>query len=241
MGVFDTDNGPVDETDDGPDEFEENGGDNPDRRDSAGDDDGSGEEDGEPQGDRDGTPEKNRRRNRPGVAKRQAERIRGLESKLDSLIQAISKGGLAVDLPKGSTGENQTIDVEAMRREISQEVEGKANLRVLRTEARSALKEAGFKGDVARGIRMLDLDGIDPDDGDALIDAIEDLKDESPGLFGRVRRTSRDRDDDDSEDTRERDSRPSRSRERMSRSRDNGGGERDALAETLIRAVGSRR
>ena len=189
-----------------------------------------------------------RRRNRPSLQRRQADRIKGLESKFDQLLSAIQRGGLAVNADKDS-GKNGDLDVEALRKEIAGEIEGKANSRVIRSEARAALKEAGFRGDVKRGVRMLDLEGIDPDDEDALIDAIEDLKEDSPELFSRSRRSrsvQEDRDDDEdggyrqreSSDRNSRSARPSRSREGMSRNRgesDSGG---DPLTTALLSALG---
>lgn len=193
--------------------------------------------------DKDGKPDdkSKRRRNRPGTQTRDRNRIRNLEGQLSRLVTLIEKGGLGANPPK----DDKAVDVEALRREIESDVSAKANARVIRSEARAALKEAGFRGDVRRGVRMLELEGIDPDDSDALLDEIEALREDSPELFGRVRRSrasSRDLDDDTEDNYRSRESnRPARSRERITRDRSNGGGESDEFANNLLRAVGGAR
>jgi hypothetical protein len=181
-----------------------------------------------------------RRRNRPGAQTRDRNRIRNLEGQLSKLVSLIEKGGLGANAPKD---DGKSVDVDALRREIESDVSAKANARVIRSEARAALKEAGFRGDVRRGVRMLELEGIDPDDGDALLDEIDALKEDSPELFGRVRRSrsTRDADDDTDDGYRSRESnRPARSRERMTRERGSVP-ESDGLAENLLRAVGGAR
>jgi len=194
--------------------------------------------------DKDGKPDdkSKRRRNRPGTQTRDRNRIRNLEGQLSKLVTLIEKGGLGANAPKD---DGKAVDVEALRREIESDVSAKANARVIRSEARAALKEAGFRGDVRRGVRMLELEGIDPDDSDALLDEIDALKEDSPELFGRARRSrasSRDLDDDADDNYRPRESnRPARSRERITRDRSNGGSEPDGLADNLLRAIGGPR
>lgn len=244
MGVFDdviSGDQNMDRDGNDPDELDDS--DDTDHDDDGSDDGRSDRDDNDKDGDR------RKRRNRPSLQRRERDRVRSLETKLDGLIQAISKGGLGVNADKDS---KDTVDVDALRREVEAEVMGRTNQRLVVSEARSALKDAGFRGDASRGVRMLDLKGIDPDDQDAILDAIDDLKDDSPELFGRVRRNGRssrsnrddyDRDDDGPEDNRrQRESRGSgRSREGMSRDGTGGGSESDSLAANLLRAVGGSR
>lgn len=184
-----------------------------------------------------GQEQKPRRRNRPSQSRRERDRIRSLEGQFSQLTELVKKGGLAVNAPKDAP------DVDAIRQEILAEVQGRANQQIVTSRAEAALERAGFRGDSARGVRMLDLRNIDPGDRDAILDAIEELKDDSPELFGRVRRSRpvRDRDDDDDDGYRPRESsRPVRSRERMARERGNGAVEQDGLAAMLSQVVGRR-
>lgn len=235
MGILDSISGGPDDLDrDGNEDLDNENDDDTDENDPDGNDSGN-DDDGN---DDDGKDDRKRRRNRPGSVRRDRDRVRSLETKFDQLVKLIEKGGLAVNVPK----EDDKPDLDKLRKEIEAEVTGKANARVVRSEARAALREAGFRGDVARGVRMLDLDGIDVDDPDAILDAIEDLKDDSPELFTRVRRNRPSRDDDDETDrgSRTRESRPARSRERITR----GSGEvseTDSLAAGLISAIGGSR
>lgn len=256
---YDTDqNGDYDDDRDGPDD-DNRGGQNGDR-------DSGGRRDSRDGDARDGDP-RPRRRNRPGSRQRQGETIRDLRGQLDALTEAVRSSGLQVNAsrPTRQRGEQQpAVDVDALRRQLTEEitasVRGTANEQIVSSRAETLLERAGFKGNVERGISMLDLRGIDPGDRDALLDAIDDLKDDSPELFGRrsrsrARRDYRndERDDDGYSDddgfrpreSRDRDDsrssgRPAASRERMSNSRDRAP-ETDSLAETLSRAVGGGR
>lgn len=236
MGIFDPISGGPDslEPEDRDDDGNELEGTDADLENDDDDDDGDDDAD-----------TKRKRRNRPSQRRRNTDRMRTLESKFDQLVSLIEKGGLAVNAPK-DTDAATGVDVDKLRRDLEAEITGKANQRVIRSEARSALREAGFLGDPKRGVRMLDLEGIDPDDEDALADEIEALKEESPELFGRSRRSSRrtrdDRDDDGDDDRgRLREPRTARSRERMTRGTGSGGQETDALATSLLGAVGGSR
>lgn len=245
MGVFDDDqqDGSTNDARDNGEEFDADGNmlEGDDANDDA--DDGNGDKDGDKDGD------KNRRRkNRPGSVQRERNRVRTLEQKFDQLLAALGKGGLATDVKDVNGGQGaQTVDVEAIKRDLTAQIQGQADQRVIRSEAKTALREAGFRGDVRRGVRMLDLEGIDADDEDAILDAIDDLKNDSPELFGRVRRqqsSERNRDDDRDDDYGQRESRrPARSRERMTRSSgtENNGLQNDPLMGSLIRAVGAPR
>lgn len=236
-------------------EFEDDGYEGEDR------DDGSDETDDDGNDrDTDKDRDSKRRRNRPGARQRDAQRIRTLEGKLDSLISAIQSGGLAVNAPKDDgrrrstkddNGAAQAVDVDALRREIESEIIGQSHKAIVRSEAKAALQSAGFRGSASRGVGMLNLKGIEVRDGevdeDALLDAIEDLKEDSPELFGRARRTrrdsGRDRDyGDDDDGYRPRESRATRSREQMSRREPSGDTrESDSLAANLLRAIGGQR
>lgn len=184
--------------------------------------------------------------------RRERANNRKLTAEVAELRKAIKNGGI------GTEPDKNKVDVEAIRKQIMEEVTQKvtadANARILVTEAKSLLKEAGFGGSAARGVRLLDLDGIPVTDGrvdeDELLDRIEELKEESPGLFERRARSSRDTDrsrsngrrrrDDEDDDARDSSTRRTRT-EGMSRERNGGTQRMDSLERALRDAVGAPR
>lgn len=217
-------------------------------------------QDHEDDDDRDDDPDAQRRQRTTKSAaraiRRERAKVRQLEATVSKLQKAIEKGGIGTEPPKDK------VDVDALRKQLMEEVKAEvsadANARILVTEAKTALKEAGFTGRAERGVRLLDLDDLDPNSAtftDDLLERIEELEEESPGLFKRrarsdrdsgrdnARRSSRRRDDDDEEDD-ERDSsnrnrRSSRS-EGMTRQR-GGGSNPDSLERALRQLVGAPR
>lgn len=128
---------------------------------------------------------------------------------------------------------DKPVDVDAIskkiRAEVAAEYEEKANAVVLATEAADALRQAGYKGNPKRGVRALDLSDVTIAkgviDADALADAVEDLKLDSPGLFVKSRAASA-ADDDDEADS----DGATRSRGRTVRPRETGGPRRTTSA-----------
>jgi hypothetical protein len=97
------------------------------------------------------------------------------------------KGGDKGDKGKGGeSDEEREAKATERARELAKPV-------LVKTEARSALKDAGLIGDPARLLRMLDLADIDVsytrdgevDDIDGLEDQIKELKRDYPELFRR--------------------------------------------------------
>lgn len=205
--------------------------------------------------DRDDDREPRRRASRSAARalRRERQRSRALEERVDQLSKLIQKKGI------GTEPNKDKVDIEAMRKqlleEVRAEVNGDANARILVTEAKSALREAGFVGDARRGVRLLDLDDIEVSSGrvndDDLDDAIEALKEESPELFRRSSRTNRDntngrrrsRDADEEYDDEEPRTRRTRrsATEGMSRERNGGGKPMNSMERALRDLVGAPR
>lgn len=103
----------------------------------------------------------------------------------------------------GKPGDGEKTKTEAeIRAELAAEFKSKQDAAAVQTEAVTALVAAGLQlpKDVAKrttaarkAIRLMDLDGVEPGDTAGIAQAIEDLKDEYPGLFG----PTKDEDDED--------------------------------------------
>jgi hypothetical protein len=126
--------------------------------------------------------------------KEERKRTRAFKSELSKLGYTVNKDGTLVP-PVNGGGK----DDEDTRRTIREEADREWSQRLVQVEARAELTAAGFKGDPKRGARMLELDGVTPGDTEALKEAIEDLKADSPSLF-RKSRTRDGSDEDDEQD-----------------------------------------
>lgn len=104
---------------------------------------------------------------------------------------------------KGGKGDAEPVDPDAIRAAVESEATTKANERIVKAEARGALKGVlganATKGQVSKLVGMLDLKDIDVDDDgevdeDAIEDAIEALRKDWPQLFpDKGKRTPRQR------------------------------------------------
>lgn len=220
----------------------------------------------------DGDSRRSRQKDTPSARRalrRERSKVRRLEATVNQLSETMRKHGIgseqrvSTSRRQRSNGQQEpTVDVDAIRREIEDKLETKyredSNARSIASAAVLALGEAGFTGRARRGVRLLDLAGVTVDDDgnvdeDELLDAIEELKDESPELFrpsrrNRTNRSSngsngRQRDRDDDEEFEERDSTGASRRNRsegMGRSR-GGSQPKDSLERAIMAMVGSRR
>lgn len=95
-------------------------------------------------------------------------------------------------------------DVDAVRKSATRAAEQAANERIIRAEARGALKALGVKPErVSKLVGLLELDEVDVDDDgevDGLDDAIAALRDEYPELFVTTTRRRRSVAGDDDRD-----------------------------------------
>lgn len=267
----------ADDVNDDFDDVDDNDDDLDDDRD--GDDDDSDTDDGDNRRSRrNDTDDKNRQKDTPSARRalrRERSKVRQLEATVNQLSETMRKHGIGSEQRVstsrrsrsngGGNGngngreEAQTVDVDAIRREIQEELQSKfredSNARSIASAAVLALGEAGFTGRARRGVRLLDLADVTVDDDgnvdeDELEDAIEALKDESPGLFRPSRRnrsarsSGRQRDRDDDEEFEARDSRGESRRDRsegMGRRSGGGSQPKDSLERAIMSMVGSSR
>jgi hypothetical protein len=92
----------------------------------------------------------------------------------------------------GQQGQGTGKTEAEIRAELKAEYDAQRSAATVQTEAITALvtaglqlpKDAGKRTAAARkAIRLMDLDGIDPGDADAIESAIEELREDYPGLF----------------------------------------------------------
>lgn len=110
--------------------------------------------------------------------------------------------------PKKENEKGDDVDLDAIRDEVKRDTLAEANKRIVRSEAKGALRGAGVPAErVAKAVGLLSLDDVDvDDDGDvdeaSLESAIDALKKDWPELFPRGtrqrRRIAGDKGDDDS-------------------------------------------
>lgn len=118
------------------------------------------------------------------------ERLRAALRKANSQARKHRLAAKAVTTAKVTEGDDLEAKIKAARdeeRELANTTWGK---RLIKTEARAALAQAGAIN-AARAVGLLNLDEIDlDDDGDVigLDDAIKDLRKEMPLLFGSTRK-----------------------------------------------------
>lgn len=121
-----------------------------------------------------------------GAAKR--KRIKKLRAELDEARKpkAVPKAPVR---KTGTKTDDDPVDAEVIRAAARAEAAAEANSRIVKAEARGALKAAGIPGaQVGRLVGMLKLDDIDIDDDgevdeDSLGEAIESLRSDWPQLF----------------------------------------------------------
>jgi hypothetical protein len=251
------------------DDIDDDHDDDIDDDDERDDDDSDSGDDDNRRSRRNESDDKNREKDTPSARRalrRERSRVRQLTAKIDQLSELMRKNGIGSDAVEKATRRTRTngsrqepVDVDAIRREVTEELTSKfredSNARSIASSAVLALGEAGYIGKARRGVRQLDLTGVTVDedgnvDEDELLDAIEDLKEESPELFrpsrrNRSARTSeRQRDRDDDEEFDERDSKGDRPRRDRSEGMGRGRGGRppqDSLERALIAMVGGAR
>lgn len=118
-----------------------------------------------------------------GSASKKRKQLRDLRAKGAASAKPAAKK------PAGKKDDEDAPDLDAIRAAAESEANTKANERIVKAEARGALKAAGIPGaQVGRLVGMLKLDEVDIDDDgevdeDSLDEAIEALRKDWPQLF----------------------------------------------------------
>jgi hypothetical protein len=188
----------------------------------------------------------NRRNETPESLKRALRRERGKVRAMAAKV-AQMEAQMGHSTSKGKARRDAQRDAEADEEQIRTAARAQADAewgaRLLVSEAITELTAAGVKGNPRRVARMLELDEVTITGGkvdlDALRDAIEDLKEDSPELFRRTRNRP-DADEDEEDDATPRSRRNGRTNTDLGRRTSAKSTGVSALEKALHSAVGIR-